>query len=73
MKQSFYLFALRYRGGQKNDKKSQFAENMFLQHDFPKTEASFQVLSQYIEELAHPEISAVVFDELWELFVEENK
>ena len=32
MKQSFYLFALKYRGGQKEDKKSQFADT-----DVPST------------------------------------
>lgn len=73
MKQSFYLYALKYRGGQKSDMKSRFAENMFHQHDFPKSETSFHELSQYIEELAHPEMPAVVFDELWEHYIEENQ
>ncbi|WP_144509713.1 YozE family protein [Bacillus sp. FJAT-22090] len=73
MKQSFYLYALKYRGGQKSDKKSLFAENMFRQHDFPKAEISFHALSQYIEELAHPEMPAVIFDELWESYIEDNQ
>ncbi|MER2262705.1 MAG: YozE family protein [Psychrobacillus sp.] len=68
MNQSFYLFALKFRGGQKTDAKVLFAENMFLLHDFPKSETSFQVLSEYIEELAHPDMPAVVFDEIWELY-----
>lgn len=68
MKQSFYLFALNFRGGQKKDKKAMFAETMFHQHDFPKSETSFHVLSRYIEELAHPEMPAIVFDEIWELY-----
>ncbi|MEK4485560.1 YozE family protein [Psychrobacillus sp. FSL H8-0484] len=70
MNQSFYLFALKFRGGQKKDKKAQFADNMFHLHDFPKAEASFNVLSQYIEELAHPDMPAIVFDEIWELYME---
>ena len=73
MNQSFYLFALKYRGGQKKDKKSRFAESMFQQHDFPKTETSFHALSEYIEELAHPELAASIFDELWEYYIEGNK
>ncbi|MFJ8064949.1 YozE family protein [Psychrobacillus sp. NPDC096426] len=73
MKQSFYLFALKFRGGQKEDKKSQFAESMFLQHDFPKAETSFHALSQYIEELAHPMLTASVFDELWEYYTEGSR
>lgn len=68
MNQSFYLFALKFRGGQKTDAKALFAEHMFLQHDFPKSETTFQALSEYIEELAHPEMPAVVFDEIWELY-----
>ncbi|SES09634.1 YozE family protein [Psychrobacillus sp. OK032] len=73
MNQSFYLFALKYRGGQKEDEKSLFAESMFQQHDFPKTETSFQALSEYIEELAHPELTASIFDELWEYYIEGNR
>ncbi|KQL35826.1 YozE family protein [Psychrobacillus sp. FJAT-21963] len=70
MKQSFYLYVLKYRGGGKKDKKSWFAETMFNQHDFPKAETSFDALSKYIEELAHPDMSATVFDELWESYYE---
>ncbi len=70
MYQSFYLFALKYRGGQKNDRKTLFAETMFLTHDFPKAETSFYELSNYIEELAHPDMPATVFDELWDLYAE---
>ncbi|TQR20697.1 YozE family protein [Psychrobacillus vulpis] len=70
MNQSFYLFVLKFRGGQKKDMKSLFAESMFNQHDFPKAETSFDTLSKYIEELAHPDMSAVVFDELWEQYIE---
>ncbi|WP_313890801.1 YozE family protein [Psychrobacillus sp.] len=72
MKQSFYLYVLKFRGGQKADKKTQFADNTFEQHDFPKAETDFDVISRYIEELAHPEMQASVFDELWELYIAEN-
>ncbi|PZX07578.1 uncharacterized protein YozE (UPF0346 family) [Psychrobacillus insolitus] len=72
MKQSFYLYALKYRGGQMKDNKSQFADTMFHLHDFPKYDSTFDSLSNYIEELAHPEMPAVVFDELWDLYIEEN-
>lgn len=68
MNQSFYLFALKFRGGQKTDEKVRFAEHMFLQHDFPKAETSFGQLSEYIEELAHPDMPATVFDEIWGLY-----
>lgn len=73
MRQSFYLFALKYRGGQKEDKKAIFANSMFNQHDFPKAETSFDKISLYIEELADENMSAAVFDELWEDYVEDSK
>lgn len=71
MKQSFYLYVLKFRGGQKMGGKEQFSETMFNRHDFPKYETSFDPLSKYIEELADPKMSAVVFDELWDLYIEE--
>ena len=70
MVQSFYLFTLKFRGGQKEDSKSIFAETMFMLHDFPKTETSFTELSNYIEELAHPDMPASVFDDIWRLYEE---
>lgn len=70
MNQSFYLYVLNYRGGQQHDRKVIFANTMFHLHDFPKAETSFDILSNYIEELAHPEMEATIFDELWDLYKE---
>jgi len=72
MRQSFYLFTLKFRGGQKEDVKSNFANAMFDQHDFPKAETSFDKISLYIEELADPHMPATVFDEIWELYIEDS-
>ncbi|WP_252990019.1 YozE family protein, partial [Sporosarcina newyorkensis] len=36
MDRSFYHFALRYRGGGKDDVKAMFAEKMFRDPSFPK-------------------------------------
>ena len=72
MRQSFYLFALKFRGGQKEDVKANFANAMFDQHDFPKAETSFDKISLYIEELADPYMPATVFDEIWELYIEDS-
>ncbi|MGX9133982.1 YozE family protein [Rummeliibacillus sp. JY-2-4R] len=69
MKQSFYQFVLTYRGG-KNDAKADFAEAAFNDHGFPKQEEDFHTLSRYIEEKADHDMSAVVFDELWQLYEE---
>lgn len=66
---SFYQFVLTFRGG-KNDPKADFAEATFHDHGFPKQAEDFQTLSRYIEEKAEHEMSAVVFDELWQIYEE---
>lgn len=73
MRQSFYLFALKFRGGQKEDEKAKFANSMFDHHDFPKAETSFNKISLYIEELADPNMPATIFDEIWEYYLEDSK
>lgn len=73
MRQSFYLFALKFRGGQKGDGKEIFANSMFDHHDFPKAETSFHTISLYIEELADPNMPAIIFDEIWEYYIEDSK
>lgn len=73
MRHSFYHFALTYRGGGKDDNYSMFAEAMFLDHTFPKQSEDFDELSRYIEEAADDKMSAVIFDDLWVLYVEKEK
>lgn len=68
MNQSFYHFALTYRGGDQSDPKTRFAEKMFKDHSFPKVSTSFEELSSYIETLADDDLSANAFDELWEMY-----
>lgn len=73
MRHTFYQFALNYRGGAKSDSFSTFAEAMFLDHTFPKFSEDFDELSRYIEEAAHSEMTAVIFDEFWVLYAELEK
>lgn len=68
MEQSFYKYVLTFRGGPRSDVKANFAEAMFYDLNFPKHTTDFEEISRYIEELAHPDMSATVFDELWLLF-----
>lgn len=65
MERSFYQFALTYRGKILEDDFSRFADAVFLDHSFPKSETDFEKLSKYIEEKAHPVLKASVFDEIW--------
>ncbi|GKV68723.1 UPF0346 protein [Sporosarcina sp. NCCP-2716] len=70
MDRSFYQFALSFRGGDKHDLNSVFAESMFRDHSFPKSERSFDALSRYIEEKADPEMPSALFDELYRQYEE---
>lgn len=66
MERAFYQFALKYRGKLEQDEFSRFADMMFLDHSFPKTSSDFQELSLYIEEKAHPILTASTFDRMWQ-------
>jgi len=68
MNQSFYKYVLTYRGGPISDLKAIFAEEMFYDLNFPKHSSDFEIISRYIEEMAHPDMSATIFDELWLLY-----
>ena len=68
MDRSFYQFVLSYRGGEKNDPHTIFAESMFNDHSFPRYERSFDTLSRYIEEKADPQMPSILFDELYRQF-----
>lgn len=70
MKKSFYHFVITFRGGDMTDPKTRFAENVFLDHSFPKQSCDFNELSSYIETLGDTEYSASTFDELWQLYEE---
>ena len=70
MNRTFYQFALSYRGGKKNDDKASFAEGMFKDLSFPKEETRYDPLSRYIEEKADEEMQSIVFDELYNIYVD---
>ena len=72
MKQSFYLYVLSYRGGNREDRKSMFAEAAFSDHSFPKTSTSFEEISSYIEMIADDHMTTDIFDELWSIYEEKN-
>lgn len=68
MNDSFYLFALKFRGSKGSE--GAFAEAMFHDHSFPKNATTFSTLSSYIEDLADDEMNAVTFDTLWSIYEE---
>lgn len=68
MNHTFYKYTLTFRGGPKSDLKAMFAEAMFQDLPFPKQSSDFEEISRYIEELAHSDMSASIFDEIWSLY-----
>ena len=52
---------------------AQFAEGMFDDLSFPKDETEFDPLSRYVEEKVDAEMRSIVFDELYELYVDRIK
>ena len=70
MERSFYQFVLSFRGGNKDDNKSAFAEAVFNDHSFPKEEKEFDPLSRYLEEKADPDMPSIIFDELYAMYQE---
>lgn len=70
MDRSFYHFALRYRGGGRDDDKAVFAERMFRDAGFPKDLEDFDSLSRYVEEIADEDLRSTTFDDLYEIYSE---
>lgn len=70
MDRSFYHFALRYRGGGRDDVQSLFAEKMFRDASFPKSEEDFDPLSRYVEDQADDDLRSTTFDDLYAIYVD---
>jgi uncharacterized protein YozE (UPF0346 family) len=68
MNKSFYHFLLKYRHPQPKDKISQFANDAYLDHDFPKTSTDYEDITLYLELNGHYLDSMSVFDEAWNLY-----
>lgn len=70
---TFFQFIMTYRGKLKADDKSKLAEWIFSDHDFPKYSNEYSEISDYLEWNTPFHNALIVFDELWELFVMNQK
>lgn len=69
LKKSFYQFALKFRAGKKGDELSQFAEEIYKDHSFPKHSSDYHEVSSYLEVNDLPIINSVaIFDKLWQMY-----
>lgn len=51
---------------------AEFANNAFYDQAFPKQETQFDVLSKYLEENASYLPSMTVFDQAWQMYLEQD-
>ncbi|MCH5461383.1 YozE family protein [Lactobacillus sp. LC28-10] len=72
MRQSFYQFLMTQRNPEDYEPVAEFANNAFYDQAFPKQETQFDVLSKYLEENASYLPSMTVFDQAWQMYLEQD-
>ncbi|ALC90210.1 hypothetical protein AM500_10770 [Bacillus sp. FJAT-18017] len=73
MLKSFYHFLMKYRHPKPKDNISEFANEAFKDHSFPKTSEDYDELSRYLEMNGHYLPSMSVFDDAWTEYIETEK
>lgn len=73
MLKSFYHFLMKFRHPKPKNAISQFANDAYLDHSFPKNSEEYEEISNYLELNGHYLPSMVVFDEAWELYLLNEK
>lgn len=69
MAKSFYHFLMRYRHPNPTDEISEFANEAYKDHAFPKTSCNYDQLSSYLELNGAYLSSMRVFDDAWDLYL----
>ncbi|WP_428908409.1 YozE family protein [Niallia sp. Krafla_26] len=69
MAESFYHFLMRYRHPKPSEDISEFANEAYLDHSFPKTATDYHQISNYLELNVTYLKSMSIFDEAWELYL----
>ncbi|MGG7618146.1 YozE family protein [Bacillus coreaensis] len=69
MRKSFYHFLMKYRHPAPKDAISRFANDAYVDHSFPKTSTDYTELSSYLELNGQYLESMAVFDDAWDLYV----
>lgn len=72
MRQSFYQFLMTQRNPEDYEPVAEFANNAFYDQAFPNQETQFDVLSKYLEENASYLPSMTVFDQAWQMYLEQD-
>lgn len=69
MAKSFYHFLMKYRHPKPKDPISQFANDAYRDHSFPKSSSDYHELSSYLELNGQYLKSMTDFDEAWEIYI----
>lgn len=67
---SFYAFLMKYRQPKEMDEITKFANHAFLDHSFPKHSTNYDEISRYLELNGEYLVSMTVFDEAWDLYLQ---
>ncbi|ENA7833048.1 hypothetical protein ABGV51_000970 [Listeria monocytogenes] len=76
MGRSFYHFLMTYRDPKLTDQRTEFANNAYRDHSFPKQTRNYHILCDYLEFNAPYLPGMSIFDELWDAYLldeEKNK
>ncbi|MBP2241228.1 uncharacterized protein YozE (UPF0346 family) [Cytobacillus eiseniae] len=73
MAKTFYHHLMKYRHPSPKDSISQFANNAYEDHGFPKTSYNYHEISSYLELNVSYLESMTVFDEAWEQYITTEK
>jgi len=69
MTKSFYHFLMKYRHPSPKDEISQFANDAYNDHSFPKNSFDYEEVSSNLEMNGHYLSSLAVFDEAWTIYL----
>ncbi|WP_442594183.1 YozE family protein [Neobacillus sp. D3-1R] len=72
MTKSFYHFLMKYRHPEPKNEISTFANQAYMDHDFPKHSKQYDEISLYLELNASYLTRMSIFDEAWNLYVAEE-
>ena len=73
MRKSFYHYMLRYRNEKARDEISELANNIYLDHSFPKGSEDYHEVSTYLEFNGNYVRNMSVFDQAWELYKDDQE
>ncbi|MFS0863237.1 YozE family protein [Fredinandcohnia sp. 179-A 10B2 NHS] len=72
MNKSFYHYITKFRAAKAKDEITKLANDIYLDHAFPKYSQDYHEISSYLELNGHYLTSMTVFDRAWELYENEE-